>query len=38
MRQIFLGKNYVNIETHLFAVYAIRIFDEENNHSFPALL
>ena len=38
MCQIFLGKNYCNTETKLFDIYAIRIDDEENNHSFPALL
>ena len=39
MGQIFLSKNCANKEAHSFAnTYAIRIFDEGNNHSLPALL
>ena len=38
MRQLFFGKNGANRKTHSFAIYAIQIFDEENNHSFPVLL
>ena len=38
MRQIFFSKNSANAETHSFALYAIRIFDEENNNFLPALL
>ena len=35
----FFGKNCANTETHSFAdMYAIRISDEGNNHSSPALV
>ena len=32
MRQIFFGKNSASIKTHSIAIYAIQIFDEQNNH------
>ena len=35
MRQIFFGKSCTNTKTHSFAIYAIRVFDERNNHFFP---
>ena len=35
MRQNFFGKNCANAKSHSFATYAIRIFNEGNNHSFP---
>ena len=39
MRHIFLSKKCANTETHSFAdMYAIRILDEGNNYSSPALL
>ena len=34
----FFTKNCANTETHTFDIYAIQIFDEENNYSFLALL
>ena len=39
MHQIFFSKNCTNTETYSFAdIYAIRILDEGNNNSLPALL
>ena len=39
MRHIFFTKNGASTERHSFAdIYVIRILDEVNNHSLPALL
>ena len=39
MRQTFFSKNCTNTETHSFAdIYATRILDEENDHSFLRLV
>ena len=39
MRDIFFSKNYANAQTHSFTdIYAIRILDERNDHSLPALI
>ena len=38
MHQFFFSKNRANTETHSFAdIYGIRILEEGNNNSLPAL-